>query len=71
MIRFLSSETEVVEAVALPSQVCRDADDDMILATALAAAADCILTGDGDLLDLKRYEGIPILKVADFWKFEI
>ncbi len=70
LVRFLSNEAEVVEAAASPSQVCRDADDDMILATALAARADCILSGDGDLLDLKSYEGIPILKVADFWKFE-
>lgn len=70
LIRFLRRETETVEPAALPGRVCRDADDDMVLATALAARADCILTGDSDLLDLKHYEGITILKAADFWKFE-
>lgn len=70
LIRFLHRETETVEPAALPGQVCRDADDDMVLATALAAQADCILTGDNDLLDLKHYEGIAIIKAADFWKFE-
>lgn len=70
LVRFLTLETEMVQIAALPNQVCRDADDDMILATALAGAAECILSGDKDLLDLKSYEGIPILKVADFWKFE-
>ena len=70
LIRFLRSEVEIVEPSVLPKQVCRDADDDVILATALAARADCVLTGDSDLLDLKTYEGIAILKVGEFWKFE-
>ena len=70
LIRFLHSESEVVAPAQLPSPVCRDVDDDMVLATALAASADGILTGDSDLLDLKRYERIAILKAADFWKFE-
>lgn len=70
LIRFLRSETETVDPIGLSRRVCRDTDDDKILATTLAAHADCILTGDNDLLDLKEYEGIFMLKVADFWKFE-
>lgn len=42
-------------------RVCRDPDDDVILATAVAARAHALVTGDQDLLVLKRHQGIPIL----------
>lgn len=38
----------------------RDADDDAVLACALAARADLIVSGDDDLLVLKHFQGIPI-----------
>ncbi len=41
--------------------MCRDADDDAILATAVAARADLLVTGDKDLLVLGSYNGIPIV----------
>ncbi|MES1942913.1 putative toxin-antitoxin system toxin component, PIN family protein [Salinisphaera sp. PC39] len=44
---------------------CRDADDNKFLALALSAEADCIITGDGDLLDLHPFEGVSILTPAD------
>lgn len=47
------------------SPVCRDPSDDAILACALAASADLIVTGDQDLLSLKAYNGIPIRNSAD------
>ena len=46
--------------------VCRDADDNNILACALAAEADYIVTGDKDLLELKSYRGIKIITPKDF-----
>lgn len=46
--------------------VCRDPDDDLVLATAVAAEADCILTGDDDLLVLKSFAGIAILSPRAF-----
>jgi putative PIN family toxin of toxin-antitoxin system len=45
---------------------CRDADDDEVLATALEAKADIILTGDKDLLVLKEFRGIKILSPRQF-----
>jgi putative PIN family toxin of toxin-antitoxin system len=45
----------------LPTRVCRDPDDDEVLAVAAAAKAEAVVTGDEDLLILKSYSGIPIL----------
>lgn len=55
---------EVAEPVELP-RVVRDPDDDHVLACALAARADLIVTGDSDLLTLLTYQNIPILTPAD------
>ncbi|WP_259129886.1 putative toxin-antitoxin system toxin component, PIN family [Salinibacter ruber] len=38
-----------------------DPDDDKFLECALELEADCIASGDSDLLDLESYMGIPIL----------
>ena len=46
--------------------VCRDRKDDAILASALASRADYIVTGDQDLLSLKRYKGVKILSPREF-----
>lgn len=48
--------------------ICRDPDDEPCLCTALAGRADCIVSGDKDLLDLKVVEHIPIMTPADFEK---
>jgi putative PIN family toxin of toxin-antitoxin system len=42
----------------------RDPDDIHVLACAVAARADAIITGDKDLLTLKSFEKIPIITVA-------
>ncbi len=67
---FLSGNLGLIEAGALDEPVCRDSDDDFVLAGALAAGADCLITGDEDLLVLKQYRGLRILKPRDFWRFE-
>jgi uncharacterized protein len=59
-------EASLVKPARLPTPVCRDCDDDVVLATALAAKADVILTGDKDLLTLKAYQGILILSPRQF-----
>ena len=50
----------------LPTNTCRDATDIPVLGLALAAGADCIVTGDKDLLVLKKFKSIPILTPRDF-----
>lgn len=53
--------------VAGPPIVAADPDDDIFLHCALLAHADTILSGDGHLLDLGQYAGIPIVTVRDFF----
>jgi putative PIN family toxin of toxin-antitoxin system len=60
-VKLFRKEIRLVEPVLLPKQVCRDADDDLVLGTAVAAKADLIVTGDQDLLVLRTYEGIEIV----------
>lgn len=52
---------EVIDPPPLAQPVCRDPDDDTVLALALAAQADIVISGDDDLLSLGSFESIPIL----------
>jgi putative PIN family toxin of toxin-antitoxin system len=54
------------EPATLAESVCRDPDDDWVLATALAGDADAIVSGDADLLTLDRYSGIEMLSPRQF-----
>lgn len=54
----------VLQPPPLPQPVCRDPDDDAVLALALLAQADLIVSGDNDLLVLQSFEGIPIVTAA-------
>lgn len=42
----------------------RDPDDDHVIACAIGARADFLVTGDNDLLTLKEVRGVPIQSVA-------
>jgi uncharacterized protein len=56
---------EVIEPPPLPQPVCRDPDDDQVLALAIAAKVELIVSGDNDLLSLSSFEGIPIVAPAE------
>jgi len=43
---------------------CRDPADDKILETALMGRANLLVTGDGDLLAMSPFHGIPIITPA-------
>lgn len=45
---------------------CRDPKDNKFLEAAAEGNADAIITGDSDLLVLHPFEGIPILRPAEF-----
>lgn len=44
--------------------ISKDRDDDLLLATALAAGAEAIVSGDAHILNLKRYHNIDMLTPA-------
>jgi putative PIN family toxin of toxin-antitoxin system len=51
-----------------PDLPVRDPDDALLLASALAAGADVLISGDPDLLDVApEIEGIRILSPRGFW----
>ena len=58
----------VAEMVRIMERVaaCRDRTDDKFLELAINGAADVIVTGDADLLDLNPFRGIPIVTPAIF-----
>ncbi|MGD0196146.1 MAG: putative toxin-antitoxin system toxin component, PIN family [Candidatus Dormibacteria bacterium] len=63
------AELEAIADVVTPAEVphvCRDPDDDQILAIAITGSADALVTGDADLLALGAHGGINISSVADF-----
>ena len=45
----------------------RDPEDLPILASAIAAAADVLVTGDEDLLSIRDQVAIPITDPRGFW----
>jgi putative PIN family toxin of toxin-antitoxin system len=47
-------------------KLCRDPDDDKLLEMAAVGRADCLVTGDLDLLVLGAFRTIPILTPAGF-----
>ena len=65
---FLADLAAVAEWTAITGtvHVCHDPDDDKILETALTGRADCLVTGDADLLKLHPYRGLPIITPQGF-----
>jgi putative PIN family toxin of toxin-antitoxin system len=55
----------IITPAIISRTIAKDPADDAVLATALAAQADAIVSGDAHLLDLKQYHGMPILTAAE------
>ena len=53
-----------IEPASIAPTVLADPDNDHVLACALAARADLIVSGDRHLLDLARFHDMPIIKPA-------
>lgn len=47
-------------------RVCRDSRDDKFLEVALSGKADCVISGDNDLLSLHAFRDIAIMTPAEF-----
>lgn len=77
-VKFTQSEEDVMAALRMISRaammvrptrklnILEDPPDNQILECAVAAQTDLIVTGDHQLLALKEFEGISIVRLADF-----
>lgn len=65
LVQDYSRFAEIVEPAPLSQPVSRDPDDDVVLATALAANALLVVSGDRDLLDLGAFSGVRILNASE------
>jgi len=68
-VKKLQRILEIGAHVIEPSEkidVCRDVKDNKILEAAVVGFADCIVTGDKDLLVLHPFRGIEIITPTEF-----
>ena len=65
-LSILESKLTIVRPVVLGETVCRDPDDDAIIACALGGKAKVICSGDDDLLALNGFRGLEIMQPSDF-----
>jgi uncharacterized protein len=68
ILTFLESQTVQSKPISPSSIPVRDEDDQWVLASALAAKADVLVTGDKDLLDVaNEVRGLTITDPRGFW----
>jgi len=67
VVAYLGETTEIVSPAAVHPEACKDKGDLPVLGAAVAARCDYIITGDAELLALKKYEGVEIVSPREFW----
>ena len=67
-VRLLQREAEVVPPARLSEIELDDRDDLPILAAAVAARAEVLVTGDRELAELGRVEGMRVVSPRQFWE---
>ena len=65
-VALLMALSQVVELPESIPRICRDPDDDRVIACAVVGEADVIVSGDRDLLALERVGRIFIQSAAQF-----
>jgi hypothetical protein len=65
---FLVDLSETIQFIDVTEQIdeCRDPKDNKYLELAVSGKAECIVTGDNDLLVLTPFRGIAILTIQEF-----
>lgn len=68
-IRQITDQLEDLIEIVQPDKiikVCRDPNDNLVLEAAVAGNCEFIITGDKDLLILKKYQTVRILTPSEF-----
>ena len=65
---FLKEIARTIEIDAIPQDVCEDPNDAKILALAQKSEAAYLITGDMELLAIKRFGSSMILSPRRFWE---
>ena len=68
ILTFLRESTTLVTPAPVPPDACRDPEDLHVLGLAVAGSADCLVTGDNDLLVLEKVAECRILSPRAFWE---
>lgn len=66
MISFVRRQTTQAETTFPLPDACRDPDDNKILAAAMNVRCAYLVTGDNDLLSLREFEDIQIVRPREF-----
>jgi len=67
-VALLMALSELVELPETIPQICRDPEDDRVIACAVVGDADVIVSGDDDLLVLDRVGEVAVLSPAELFK---
>ncbi len=57
---------EIIDITGKARGICRDSDDDKFIACAVSASAEFIVSGDRDLLDIKKHKSVRIITASEF-----
>ena len=70
LVKLLDSINEHADLIDVISKVdiCRDKKDNFLLSLCEDGKADYLITGDEDLLVIKKFKKTSILKIADYLK---
>jgi predicted nucleic acid-binding protein len=60
LVQHYAAIASLAPTASIRPSVPGDPDDDQVLACALAAGANLIVSGDAHLLNLKQFHGMPI-----------
>jgi putative PIN family toxin of toxin-antitoxin system len=68
LYRILNLITQICEVVDVTSSIsaCRDEKDNFLLELSVDGGADHLITGDNDLLEMKRFESTVISTLSEF-----
>ncbi len=67
-VRLLRQDTVLAKPSRIPRVKLQEQDDLTILAAAITAGAEVLITGDKEMLDLGHVENLKILNPRQFWE---